>query len=132
MKKIYNETQLIKIGKMEACATSSLYHYFYLEEEEAKDNLFTVDRFSQLCALVEKDYIYNATMHKALFSGKNIINFWVGNCEIKITEKNFRPIKIAFVYTECKEVSLQDLMNRLPADIFLEYLKDRGFKEINF
>ena len=52
--------------------------------------------------------------------------------EIEVTEKNFTPIKVGFTYVECEKATLTNLMNRLPADVFLEYLKDRGFKEINF
>lgn len=132
MKKVYNEIQLIKVGKIDTDATSFRRHYVYIDEEEAKEYIFTIETFQQLCNLVEKDYIHNASIRKALFSNKNIVNLTIGLQEIEVTEKDFTPIKVGFSYVECEKATLTNLMNRLPADVFLEYLKDRGFKEINF
>lgn len=131
MKKVYDEIQLIKAKNTEADVTSSRYHYVYIEEEKAKEYISTIETFQQLCNLVEKNYIHNASIRKALFSNKKIVNLMVGLQEIEVTEKNFAPIKVGFLYVECADVTLTNLMNRLPADVFLEYLKDRGFKEIN-
>lgn len=131
MKKVYDEIQLIKVKNTEADVTSSRYHYVYIEEKKAKEYISTIETFQQLCNLVEKDYIHNASIRKALFSNKKIVNLMVGLQEIEVTEKNFAPIKVGFLYVECADVTLTNLMNRLPADVFLEYLKDRGFKEIN-
>ena len=36
MKKVYDEIQLIKVGKIDADVTSSRCHYVYIDEEEAK------------------------------------------------------------------------------------------------
>ena len=43
MKKVYDEIQLIKVGKIDADVTSSRCHYVYIDEEEAKEYIFTIE-----------------------------------------------------------------------------------------
>ena len=57
---------------------------------------------------------------------EEILNFyWLG---MKFTRKTFKPIKIEvnFLEEEENDYTMQKLVEKLPADEFIEYLKNKG------
>ena len=43
-------------------------------------------------------------------------------------EKNFKPIELIESYELVTDLSLKDIYEKLPAEDFIEYLKERGMQ----
>ena len=52
MKKVYDEIQLIKVGKIDADVTSSRCHYVYIDEEEAKEYINNLKKINLLNKII--------------------------------------------------------------------------------
>jgi hypothetical protein len=124
MKKVYDCQQSIAIGsKHKFVPTSSKDHLHLLSDEEVlayTNRIYykTFDEFSEACA---EGKVRNASVQCPF--GVPFVDF--GD---RIIRKGTFPDEIC-VWNHAREVSdysIVDLMHELPADEFMEYLRDRG------
>lgn len=78
--------------------------------------------------LIESGYFssYQSGRFRKLKYGDNYSTFWNYNDYILFSEKNFVSYEITTEYIQESNYTLQKLMNELPAEDMIEYLKDNG------
>ena len=132
MKKIYKTTELFIIGNEEFTISSSGYFY-YLEEEEVKDVEVHFKTWEQLLEFAQKSASYYIWADKTLFKQRDYV--WLclhGNQSygmMKVYKETFAPFTLVyerFHEVNLKYYSLKELMEKMKADDFIDYMKDRG------
>lgn len=130
MKQIYNHIKQWKFkDKKDIHDTSIFRHFVFLEPEKAITKTYDIDSFEILEATAESGFFWNAEKRISIF-GRTIIElpekeeFLIPALSIK--EKNFKPIELIESYKPVTDLSLKDVYEKLPAEDFIEYLKERG------
>ena len=115
----------VKNGKREICKIKQhCYEWHYAELRPDSTELITsYDEFIKLNCYV----LYPSTTKrdKRIF-GEQYANFFTEWREIKFSNVNFVSYEIKTAYREIKNYTMQTLINNLPADEMIEYLKDNG------
>lgn len=131
MKQIYNHIKQWKFkDKKDIHDTSVFRHFTFLEPEKATTKTYDIDSFEILEATAESGFLWNAEKRISIF-GRTIIelpqteNFLITSSGITIKEKNFKPIELIENYELVTDLSLKDIYEKLPAEDFIEYLKER-------
>lgn len=129
MKKIYDCEQFFYI-KGQTCnfeCTSIWRHLRVMDEEQvmAYERRYGYQSFQELWELIESGVVLNAEAQKTLF-GKRQIHFKSGLDGYTVKEKRFKEVTIWWHCTECPKVTMKTLLEDLPADDLVEYLKERG------
>ena len=129
MKKLYIREIIIKVNETRIYRHIGSLHY------GANDGLQTIqlNTFDEaITALPQiRSLGFCTYLKEHLFKPREeILNFyWLG---LKFTRKTFKPIKIETNFLEEKEndYTMQELAEKLPANEFIEYLKDKGVEKI--
>lgn len=134
MKQIYNRTKRWRFAEEEIIHDTTIFrHFTLLEPEKATTKSYNIDSFKTLELTAESGFFWNAEKKITLF-GKTIIklpqeeNFLITSLGITIKEKNFKPIELIESYEPVTDLSLKDIYEKLPAEDFIEYLKERGMQ----
>lgn len=131
MKEIYDYRFEYKMEGWKNFVDTSIWeHVRYLTPEEAKTWNFTIKTFDELVDLVEKDLFMNAEISKNFFR-KTVVRLSNSGSfsPVEVTAKNFKPIEVRCAYNKIS-VSMKELAEKLDADNFCEYLRDRGITKI--
>jgi hypothetical protein len=137
MKKIYSHSTYIKLNGEKNWMPTNIYnHYFYLEEEEAKERSFEIDEitsFEDAKEIVESGIIMNAEIGKTFFKKKPLLRFTVPKYPEMVetcTEKQFKSLGVKVVYEEERNLKIKKLAEVLSAEELCEYLRDRGIAKL--
>lgn len=78
--------------------------------------------------LIESGYFSSdkSGLFRRMKYGDNCSTFWTYNDYIVFSEKNFISYEITTEHHQQNNYTLQKLMNELPAEDMIEYLKDNG------
>ena len=131
MKQIYNRTKRWRFkDKKEIHNITFHRHFVFLEEEKATTKKYDIDSFHTLVCNIENGFFWNAEKSLSLF-GKTVIKLpQMENLftmpSITIREKSFKPIELIESYELVTDLSIKDIVEKLPAEYFIEYLKERG------
>lgn len=132
MKQIYNRTKRWKFTDEETMYDTTIFrHFTFLEPEKATTKSYNIDSFETLELTAESGFFWNAEKRISIF-GRTIIElpkkeeFLIPAISIK--EKNFKPIELIESYELVTDLSLKDVYEKLPAEDFIEYLKERGIQ----
>ena len=114
----------VQEGKREKrYSANKSYQCRYMEvSQESIHIIFSYEK------LIESGYFssYQSGQFRKLKYGDNYSTFWNYNDYIVFSEKNFVSYEITTEYIEESNYTLQKLMNELPAEDMIEYLKDNG------
>lgn len=131
MKKIYDREQFFYIkGQTKKFQTTSIWsHLHAMDENQVMDyeRRCSYQSFQELWNLVENGAVLNAKTKKTLFGNRKICFNSVLDSYI-VREKRFKEVTIWWHCTECPNASLQTLLEDVPAEEMVEYLKDRGIE----
>ena len=130
MKQIYNRTKRWRFAEEEIIHDTTIFrHFTFLEPEKATTKSYNINSFKTLELTTESGFFWNAEKRMSIF-GKTIIelprkeDFLIPSLSIK--EKNFKPIELIESYELVTDLSLKDVYEKLSAEDFIEYLKERG------
>ena len=130
MKKVYDFEQKIHIkGQMNDFRDTSIWHHYelcsdaYIVEEEGRWCFPTFDELWDF--LEDTNGIFNAEHWTNCF-GTRKIRFKCGIDCYTISEKRYQPVTLWHHFKLAEKVSLQTLMENLPAEQMVEYLRERG------
>ena len=121
MKTIYKHKTTITINDMENFYTSSAIHYGEMPTDEKKVITDFFEAYNNYAILgIEAD--------ETLFKHKPYLFFrYDFNLSCRVDPKDFESMIINTVYTETNDnYTFKELADRLPAEEFLEWLKDNG------
>lgn len=128
MKKLVNERTLYRVngGKWIDCSIWNKIRYY--EESECKDWESKELNFADMQELIEKGFIPNAENDFTFFKKRPIIvlpsnDFKIAGYTFTEKDNNIFEIKIQYLDYNATIKTLADL---LPAEHFIQYLKDRG------
>lgn len=129
MKRVFDKRVYIKLEGWEDYKDTSIFKDLqFLPEEKATEKSFRIRDFKELVAKVENGCIRNAEMDETFFKHRPKVILHTAdlfNNSFSVTEKNFVSIEIKIVYLKVKNITLKALSGMLPADDFVEYLKDK-------
>lgn len=131
MKKIYDREQFFYIkGQTKKFQPTSIWRHLRVMDEDqvmAYERRYGYQSFQELWELVESGAVLNAEAQKTLFGNRQIY-FKSGLDGFTVKEKRFTEVTIWWHCTECPSVSLQTLLENVPAEEMVEYFKDRGIE----
>lgn len=132
MKQIYNRTKRWKFTDEKTMHDTTIFrHFTFLEPEKATTKSYDIDSFETLELTAESGFFWNAEKRISIF-GRTIIELPKKEefllPAISIKEKNFKPIELIESYELVTDLSLKDIYEKLPAEDFIEYLKERGMQ----
>lgn len=129
MKHVFDRRTYIKLNGWECFKDTSIFKDLqFLPEGKATEKLFYIRDFKELVTKVQNGLICNAEMDETFFKHRPKVVLHTAdlfNDSFSVTEKNFAPLEIKIEYLKVKNISLKTLSEMLPADDFVEYLKDR-------
>ena len=129
MKKIYDYEQSFYIkGQTKKFEPTSIWRHFRaFDEDEVKERerRCSYQDFQKLWELVESGAVLNAETQKTLFGNRQIY-FKSGIDGYTVKEKRFTEVTIWWHCFECSKVSMKTLLEELPAEELIDYLKERG------
>lgn len=129
MKKIYDREQFFYIkGQTKEFQPTSIWRHLRVMDEDqvmAYERRYGYQSFQELWELVESGAVLNAEAQKTLFGNRQIY-FKSGLDGYTVKEKRFTEVTIWWHCMECPRVSLQTLLENVPAEEMVEYFKDRG------
>lgn len=132
MKQIYNHTKKWRFAEEETIHDTTIFrHFILLEPEKAITKSYNINSFKTLELTAESGFFWNAEKRISIF-GRTIIK--LPKIEefsipvISIKEKNFKPIELIESYELVTDLSLKNIYEKLPAEDFIEYLKERGIQ----
>ena len=130
MKKVYDFEQKIHIkGQMNDFRDTSIWHHSrlcsddYIVENEGR---WCFPTFDDLWDYLENTAGILNTDHWTNCFGTRKIRFKCGIDCYTISEKNYQPVTLWHHFKSADDVSLKTLMENLPAEQMVEYLKERG------
>ena len=130
MKQIYNRTKRWRFAEEETIHDTTIFrHFTFLEPEKATTKSYNINSFKTLELTAKSGFFWNAEKRISIL-GKTIIelprkeDFLIQSLSIK--EKNFKPIELIESYELVTDLSLKDVYEKLSAEDFIEYLKERG------
>ena len=131
MKKIYDREQFFYIkGQTKKFQPTSIWRHLRVMDEDqvmAYERRYGYQSFQELWELVESGAVLNAEAQKTLFGNRQIY-FKSGFDIFTVKEKRFTEVTIWWRCTERPNVSLQTLLENVPAEERVEYFKDRGIE----
>ena len=131
MKKIYDKKQFFYIkGQTKEFQPTSIWRHLSVMDEDqvmAYERRYGYQSFQELWELVQSGVVLNAEAQKTLFGNRQIY-FKSGFNDFTVKEKRFTEVTIWWHCTECPSVSLQTLLEDVPAEEAVEYFKDRGIE----
>lgn len=131
MKKIYDREQFFYIkGQTKDFQPTPIWHHLHVMDEDqvmAYERRYGYQSFQELWELVESGAVLNAEAQKTLFGNRQIY-FKSGLDGFTVKEKRFTEVTIWWHCMECPSVSLQTLLENVPAEEMVEYFKDRGIE----
>lgn len=132
MKEIRNYRHYVAVGNGKFQDTSIWNDLRYIEPQEPVE--FTLNTFEEACEAIRKGRIHRAEIDHTLFRNRPIIILKIGDIyhdTITLTEKTFKPIRVKYAWEHHNRlITMDTLMDQLPADQMCEYLKDRGIFQI--
>ena len=114
----------VQEGKREKrYGTNKSYQWRYMEVLPMET--FSISSYDEL---IESGYfpLEKSGLFRKLIYGDNCSIFWSYNDYIVFSEKNFVSYEITTEYIQESNYTLQKLMDKLPAEDMIEYLKDNG------
>lgn len=129
MKKLYSKKVIIRVNGTYVYSHVGTLHY----SENGEPQTFQLNTFDKaILALPQiRRYGFTTYLKKHLFKPlEETLNFyWLG---MNFTRKTFKPITIEVIYLEEEEndYTMKKLAEELPANEFIEYLKDKGVEKI--
>lgn len=129
MKKVYDCEQSISVSpNNDFEATSIFWHLHLLSAEEALERTNrtyyeTFEDFFEGCANGE---VRNAKAYIGLFKTPKVLVSCGSMNHYTITKRNFKEVCVWNHTTDVSHMTMENLMKRLPADEFAEYLRERG------
>lgn len=129
MKKVYYSNLLVRINRKEWLPLHWDNSFHYMEEEEMIKESFiiSIEDFEKLWNFAkEKDWIFNRV---SFLKKRFIFVDSIRTCDndTKIFERDFVSFEFKKAFREAnKNLGIAFLADKLPADEFCEYLKDRG------
>ena len=130
MKKVYDFEQKIHIkGQMDDFHDTSIWNHYRLCSDDyvvEKEGRWCFPTFSDLWDYLENSAGILNTEHWTNCFGKRKIRFKCGMNFYTITEKHYQPVTLWHHFSLADKVCLKTLMENLPADEMVEYLKERG------
>ena len=130
MKKVYDFEQKIHIkGQMNDFSDTSIWNHSRLCDDDyivENEGRWCFPTFNDLWDYLENTAgIFNAEHWTNCF-GTRKIRFKCGIDFYTITEKKYQPVTLWHHFKSAENVSLKTLMENLPAEQMVEYLKERG------
>ena len=128
MKLVYDCEQSISLGpKREFESTSIWWHLHLLDAEQAlnctnRTYYKTFKEFFEACA---EDKVRNAEAYIGLFKTPKVL-VKCGMNHYSVTERNFQEVCVWNHTEEVSHLPMSTIMDKLPADEFAEYLRERG------
>lgn len=132
MKQIYNHTKKWRFAEEETIHDTTIFrHFILLEPEKAITKSYNINSFKTLELTAESGFFWNAEKRISIFERTiiklpKIEEFSIPVISIK--EKNFKPIELIESYELVTDLSLKNIYEKLPAEDFIEYLKERGIQ----
>ena len=128
MKQVYDCEQSISLGpKREFESTSIWWHLHLLDAKQAlnltnRTYYKTFEEFFEACA---DDCVRNAEAYIGLFKTPKVL-VKCGMNHYTVTKRNFQEVCVWNHATEVSHLPMSTIMDKLPADEFAEYLRERG------
>ena len=128
MKLVYDCEQSISLGpKMEFESTSIWWHLHLLDAEQAlnltnRTYYKTFEEFFEACA---EERVRNADAYIGLFKTPKVL-VRCGMNHYTITKRNFQEVCVWNHTEKVSHLPMSTIMDKLPADEFAEYLRERG------
>ena len=128
MKLVYDCEQSISLGpKREFESTSIWWHLHLLDAEQAlnctnRTYYKTFEEFFEACA---EGYVRNADAYIGLFKTPKV-SVKCGMNHYTVTKRNFQEVCVWNHAQEVSHLHMSTLMEKLPAEEFAEYLRERG------
>lgn len=137
MKKVFDRRVLVKFaGDKEWTDTSIWIHLDYDHEEIQKEDFtYHLDTFQKAYDFIKNGYLRNAETDETFFRHRPQIRINIARLSdgvITYTEKSFKPFDVKIVYEDASHISLSTLSEKLRADDFCQYLKDRNIPYTKF
>lgn len=129
MKKLYSRKIVIKVNGTRIYAHVGTLHY----DTTGEPQTFQLNTFDEAIAALPliRQYGFYSYLKEHLFKPREeILKFyWLG---VNFTRKTFKPITIEIDYLkeEDSDYTMKKLIEQLPANEFIEYLKDKGVEKI--
>jgi hypothetical protein len=130
-KQLVDMRQYVAIGNDEFVDTSFYSHLRYKEFE--KEQEIVLSTFDEAYDFIKNDKLANAEVRSTLFGKPQVVIFRADfdGMHSYLTEKHFKPIRVKKVCeTPNTTWSIMDLAKYLPAEDFVEWLKDHGITMI--
>ncbi len=129
MKKLYSRKTVIKVNGTRIYTHVGTLHY----DTNGEPQTFQLNTFDEAIAALPliRQYGFYSYLKEHLFKPREeILKFyWLG---VNFTRKTFKPITIEIDYLEEEDsnYTMKKLTEELPANEFIEYLKDKGVEKI--
>ena len=128
MKLVYDCEQSISLGpKREFEKTSIWWHLHLLDAEQALNltNRAYYKTFEDFFKACVEGQVRNAKAYIGLFKIPKVV-VKCGMYDCTVTKRNFKEVCVWNHTTEVSHLPMSTIMERLPADEFAEYLRERG------
>ena len=128
MKLVYDCEQYIALGtKAEFKHTSIWDHLHLLDAEEAlnRTNRTYYKTFEEFFEACEEGLVRNADAYIGLFKTPKVL-VKCGMNHYTVTKRNFREVCVWNHTEEVSHLPMSTIMEKLPADEFAEYLRERN------
>jgi hypothetical protein len=128
MKQVYDCEQSISLSpKREFESTSIWWHLHLLDAEQAlnltnRTYYKTFEEFFEACA---NDCVRNAEAYIGLFKTPKVL-VKCGMNHYTVTKRNFQEVCVWNHTEKVSHLPMSTIMDKLPADEFAEYLRERG------
>ena len=137
MKKVFDRRVLVKFTGDKDWNDTSIWMHLTYEPEEIKTEDFTYhfDTFQKAYEFIKGGYLRNAEIDTTFFTHRPQIRISTAGLYDGVTaytEKNFKPFDVKIVYEDASRISISTLSDRLCADDFCQYLKDRNIPYTKF
>lgn len=130
MKKVYDFEQKIHIkGQMNDFRDTSIWHHYQLCSDDyivEKEGRWCFPTFNDLWDYLENTSGILNTEHWTNYFGTRKIRFKCGIDFYTVNEKKYQPVTLWHHFKLAENVSLQTLMENLPAEQMVEYLRERN------
>lgn len=129
MKKLYSRKIVIKVNGTRIYTHVGTLHY----DTNGEPQTFQLNTFDEAITALPliRRYGFYSYLKEHLFKPREeILKFyWLG---VNFTRKTFKPITIEINYLEEEDsdYTMKKLTEELPANEFIEYLKDKGVEKI--
>ena len=129
MKKVVRVVKEYRVNGDKWIDISLWKHIIYKEETECKNKMRKIDNWKDALEYLKNDMLRNSSVEYTIFKRTPYLHLY--NPEnldyewIDVKEKEFELLEVRLRYIEYP-CSLKELVDLLPANDFIQYLKDRG------